>query len=237
MDKEDLLKKYFKQTLSEQEQKEFYLLLDTDSDFKVMFEEYSDFNLAFKSHEAEQLKDFLKSIDDQPKIKKTVWYKTPLFYYSAVAILIIALCVPFLMRPSADSLYNDYFDTYPNVEQPIVRGTVKNSAYNAFDLYENNRFVEAAQKFEVILKDTNNSNLRFYYAMSLLNSSQYDLAQIQLSELDQQDFDYKDETLWYLSLILIKKKQTQEAITKLKELDKSNSPFKSKERKLLLQKL
>jgi len=237
MNKEDLLKKYFRQSLSEDEEKEFTLLLESDDDFKALYEEYSNFNLAFKSHEAQELKAFLTSVDKQRDVKKITWYKSSTFYYLAAAILIIALCLPFLLKPSASSLYNDFYEVYPNVEQPVVRGSEETNTYNAFKAYEASDYNLATKAFEALLQTDSNPNYKFYFAMSLLNDGKFDQALNTLTDLENLKFSYTDETLWYMSLILIKQEQPLKAISKLELLDKSGSPFKSEERKVLLQKL
>ena len=237
MNKEDLLKKHFRQSLSEEEEKEFKLLLESDNDFKALYEEYLNFNLAFKSHEAEELKAFLASVDEQEDVKKITWYKSSTFYYLVAAVLIIALCLPFLLKPSASSLYNDFYEVYPNVEQPVVRGSQETNSYNAFKAYEASNYGLATKAFEELLQTESNPNYKFYFAMSLLNDGKFDQALNALTDLEDLKFNYTDETLWYMSLILIKQGQPLKAIPKLELLDKSNSSFKSEKRKVLLQKL
>lgn len=237
MNKEDYIQKYFKQSLSKDETKEFKILLDNDSEFKALFEEQLDLRSAFKYHEATVLKNYLKSIDNSYKTKTIPWYRTSIFYYAAAAILIIGLCVPFLLGPSSDVQFEDYFEVYPNVEQPIVRGTEETEISVAFKAYEANKFPIAIDAFRNLLEEGDNPNYRFYYAMSFLNNNQTDLALKELSKIESINFDYQNEVLWYTALIHIKNKETSEALTKIKELENLGSSFKSKERKLLLQKL
>ena len=237
MNKEDLLQKYFKNTLSQKEGEHLKSLLETDADFKASFEEYNNFNLAFESHEAGALKSFLKSLDNTDKIQQIKWYKNTKIIYLAAAILVIALCIPFLVKPDVNNLYNDYFDLYPNVEQPIVRGYEETEISTAFKAYEAEEFPAAIDAFQNLLEEDNNPNYRFYYAMSLLNNDQSDLALEELSQLENIDFDYQNEVLWYKALIHLKNNENKQAIAKLNELENSGSSFKSKERKVLLQQL
>ena len=59
MNKEQLIQKYFKGSLSLEEEKELKSLLENDDDFNAQFEDYSNMNKAFKSAEAVKLKEFL----------------------------------------------------------------------------------------------------------------------------------------------------------------------------------
>lgn len=237
MNKEDLLQKYFKNTLSQKEEEHFKSLLETDADFKATYEEYNNFNLAFKSHEADTLKSFLKSLDGTNKIRRLKWYQNTKFIYLAAAVLVLALCIPFLVKSDINDLYNDYFQVYPNVEQPIVRGAEETEINSAFKAYEANKYSLAIDAFRNLLEEDNNPNYRFYYAMSFLNNNQTELALKELSQLENINFDYQYEVLWYTALIHLKNNETNEAVAKLNELENSESSFKSKERKVLLQKL
>lgn len=234
MTKDDLLKNYFKKSLSKKDEEEFFMLLDTDRDFKAQYNEYLDFNLAFKSHEANELKDFLKSIDKKSITKKTTRYKKSAFYYAAAAVLVLALCVSFLLKPSSNSLYENYFEVYPNVEQPIVRGSEDTTFTNAFKFYENGDYTSAEKEFETILKTIENPNYKFYYAMSLLNNEKFDKALQQLNQI--QNSDYEAEINWYKALIYLKKEDVFNA-TKYLQAIASKSTFKTKEAKILLAKI
>ncbi|NRB59879.1 MAG: hypothetical protein HRU50_08105 [Winogradskyella sp.] len=237
MKKEDLIQKYFKEVLTPQEEKEFSSLLENDSDFKLEFEEYSNLQKAFKINEADELKDFLKNIEASEADIALPWYKKQYIYYVAAAVLVIGLCIPMLMKPSSSDLYNSYFEIYPNVEQPVVRGDNDNASNNVFQAYESNNFEKSSEGFKALLEKETNPNFRFYYAMSLLNSQKYDEALSELNVLESLEFDYIAETLWYSALISIKKEQFESAKSYLQILDNSNSSFKSKERKVLLKKL
>lgn len=235
MDREELIKKYYKESLSTEETMEFSKLIKTDEDFKAKFEDYANFNKAFKANEAEDLKNFLRDLDS--KEVKQLWYKKPVFYYAAAAVLIIALCVPLFTKTSTNNFYNDFYEAYPNVEQPIVRGSNKNVSYEAFLAYENANYSKSAQLFKSLLESSENINYRFYYAMALLNDSKYNKALEELTILETKTFDYHDETLWYAALILIKQEKIELAKSKLQQLENTKSKFKSKERQLLLEKL
>ena len=237
MNKEQLIQKYFKGSLSLEEEKELKSLLENDDDFNAQFEDYSNMNKAFKSAEAVELKEFLNQLEEKTVSSNTQWYKNSVLYYATAAILIISLCIPFLINPSPESIYENFYEAYPNVEQPIVRGAQQDDISKAFQDYENGNYNVATENFKVLLQKDSNPNYRFYYGMALLNDAKYEFALEELSKIENLDFDYKEETLWYQSLILIRVKKFEEAKLKLKRLDDLGSMFKSEERKLLLHKL
>ncbi len=95
----------------------------------------------------------------------------------------------------------------------------------------------AENEFETLLEINNNPNIRYYFASSLLNQSKYDLALEQFQILNQLNFDYNDESIWYTALIYIRTEDYDNAKAQLKRLNSKNSVFKAKERKVLLEKL
>ncbi len=236
MKKDALIQGYFNHTLSDEELQQFQKYLEMSSDFKLEFETYKDLHLALKHHETETLKTHLKALENDIPLTKTHWYTKPLWRYAIASIIVIALCYTFFFRGSED-LYNTYFDVYPNVYQPVVRGDTPTANNTAFMAYEKSDFNRAVEAFGKSLESDNNSNIRFYYAMSLMNSGNITKAQHELETLSTLDFKFKTETRWYLTLLYLKLENYDKAKGMLQELNKTNPQFKIEERKLLLQKL
>lgn len=234
MTHEELIQGYFKNKLSKDNLKYFDRLLESDPDFKVQFEDYQNMNYAFFENEKQDLKDYLKNLDDDKAVSIKKRYKGSWLRYAAASIVIFGLSYTFWVTNSG-SLYDDYFEIYPNVEQPIVRNSNEND--EAFLFYENANYEKAAESFKSLLETNNNPNIRFYYALSLLNSGNQANANTELKKLSKMNFDYQSESFWYSALIDIKMEDFDAAIKHLEALDNSNSSFKSKERKVLLQKL
>ncbi|BAO75183.1 hypothetical protein [Winogradskyella sp. PG-2] len=234
MTREELIQGYFKNTLSDSEVQSLKKRLKTDADFKAEFEDYENIHLAFIENEKKVLKERLKNLDNTGLTESKSWLQSSWLRYAAASIIVIGLCYTFLFQNS-ESMYETYFDVYPNVEQPVVRNSSANN--DGFLAYENANYQKAVIEFESLLESIDNPNIRFYYAMSLMNLGNINDAGKQLESLLATDFEYKAETLWYNALIYVKKDNIDLAIANLKTLDSSNSSFKSKERKLLLQKL
>ena len=71
MKHEELILKYFNKTATEVEEREVALLLDTDTDFKAIFDEHKNMQMAYKINETDDLKAYLNFIDSQnPSLMK-----------------------------------------------------------------------------------------------------------------------------------------------------------------------
>ena len=235
MHTEQLIQNYIANSLSETDKAKVDYLLETDSAFKAEFEAHKDMAVAFKISEAESLKKRFQQLEGSPKKRQL---KLNSYLYLAIAsIVVLGFFYNYFNSLSGDQLFNSYYDISPNTYQPITRGTDHTINYDAFRAYENKNFISAEHEFKTLLETTNNPNIRYYYASSLLNQSKFDLAMEQFKMLNKVDFDYTDESLWYTALIYVKTEDYDNAKAYLNRLKAKNSAFKTKERKVLLEKL
>jgi tetratricopeptide (TPR) repeat protein len=107
-------------------------------------------------------------------------------------------------------LYNQYFEIYPNVYQPVVRGSSEEST-KAFMYYENKDYDKAQRAFLSLLEEENNPNIRFYYALSLLNDNLPEKGLEELKKLQNIQFEFQAEVLWYSALTNLKIENNLEA--------------------------
>ncbi|MGC6431969.1 MAG: hypothetical protein ACON5F_13065 [Jejuia sp.] len=233
MKSEKLIAKYVKGELTSEEQKEFDNLINTNPDFKLEVEEYRDIHQAFKIKESEDLKGYLKSIDETEKPPKTNKYGKLIAFLTAACLIIGAFF--FLDRtPSPDEMYASHFEVYPNVLQPIVRGETATSS-DAFRAYENKNYNDAEVAFQNLLKTNKDVNLEFYYAMTLLNQNKFDQAKAILYNLKSKQQDFLAETYWYSALVAIKQNNFISAKKDLETLTNIDPSFKQKDREALFQ--
>lgn len=123
------------------------------------------------------------------------------------------------------NLYKQHFDIYPNVYQPIVRGESDTESSTAFMYYENKMYKEAQNAFESLLKEENNPNIRFYYALSFLNEGNTQQATEEFDNLKNIEFEFKAETYWYHALALIKLEKYDDAKVLLEKLKAEQYEF------------
>lgn len=235
MNNDILISKYIKGKLTSEEQQEFDNLIQNNPDFKLEVEEYRDIHQAFKQKENEDLKDFLRSIDKAQKPLETN-KNTKLIAFLTAACLIIGAFLFLNRTPSPDEMYAAYYEPYPNVLQPIVRGEAQASS-EAFRAYENKNYAEAEVAFAELLKTNSDANLEFYYAMTLLNQDKFEEAKRILNRLKSKEQDFLAETYWYSALIALKQNDLVLAKKELEALSNINSMFKQKDRERLLKSL
>ena len=236
MNHEELILKYFNKTLSKDEESRVSHLLEKDTSFKTLFEEHSNMHMAFKINEQENLTRYLKNIDINNKhfSKKIL---TPKIIAFATACCLIISAFYFVNNTNDSSnIYEDYFNSYPNVLEPVVRGetTVNNDAFIA---YENKNYSKAETLFNNILKKEPNADIEFYYAMSLLNQNKTKEAQEVLNLLKSKKHEFIPEVYWYSALISIKNNDYELAKKEITALNLLDSNFKKTERIKLLNQL
>ncbi len=236
MDKEQLIQGYITNTLSETDKKIVEKRLKTDEDFKVAFGAHNDVVMAYKLAEAQSLKETFQKLE-QKKSKNTRFSISKIGYSAIASVLIIGLLYIFNNDPTGNDLFNSNFTSYPNTYQPVTRNISENENSEAFIAYENKDFQNAELAFEKILKTSENPNIRFYYAMTLLNTAKFDQALAQLNGITTDNHEYTEETLWYKALIYLQKEDFKNAKTSLEALDRLNSSFKSNERTQILKEL
>lgn len=231
MNKEDLLNKYFEKSLNEEESAFFYQLIESDLEFKSEFEYRNQVKKAIALNEREKLREKLKSFESKPRRVNSLWY-------AAAASLVIVFSFYFILfnqNHTSEELYNEYFEVYPNVVQPIVRGDGNSLVNEAFVAYENENYGQSAQFFQNIYTTTNEEYALFYQGMSLLNADQIQKAD-DLFETHSWSENYIYKVNWYLALSKLKQNQTQEAKELLlKNINSGN--YKVEEAEELLDKL
>ena len=236
MNNQQLIKKYFNNTLSIDERKRLDMLLENDQDFKREFEEHKSLHRAFEINEAEQLKRKLKDIESnntsQPPSNSSKHWFLPM---AAMVLVILGLSV--YLSFFNTNLYDEYFEIYPNVYQPVVRSTSQSIADKAFVYYENKKYEKAQQSFELLLKSNPNPNIQFYYALSLLNDGKTKKASTEFENLLDTNFEFQPEVYWYYALAEIKLENLDQAKTILQTAENLNFSFKAKERKKILKDL
>ena len=211
MTKEDLISGYFKNTLSTSQRERFDKLLLEDSVFKSEFEEYGSVRNAFKLNEAEALKAKLKAIEASskpPKLRFLSYIK-----YTIAASIIAAVGIGIMYKLNTQSIYDEFYKTYPNVYQPVVRSDA--DANKAFLYYESGAHEKAQQEFQTMLAQEYNPNVAFYCGLSYLETKDFEKAIQQFETINGEDFEFKDELLWYSALAYIGVESYQKASNQL----------------------
>lgn len=228
MENEDLLHKYFEQQLSEEEKVLFASLLQNDSEFAKEVEYQKNVKKAITLNERETLKQKLKSYEAKPKFRTANWLS------AAVVILFLGGLTWFQLQPSSpEKLFQEYYQSYPNVVAPTVRGeSERNLKSDAFYEYDSRNYEKSLTLFSKIYADEGVDYALFYKAMSLLELKRYSEAIASFDEFKTTDNNaFSPFVKWYKALSYLKLNEKEKAILLLHELAEEENPqqFKAKE--------
>lgn len=228
MENEDLLHKYFEQQLSEEEKVLFASLLQNDAAFAKEVEYQKNVKKAIILNEREAIKQKLKSYEAKPKFRTAYWLS------AAVVILFLGGLTWFQLQPSSpEKLYQEYYQSYPNVVAPTVRGdSERNIKSDAFYEYDSRNYEKSLTLFSKIYADEGVDYALFYKAMSLLELKRYSEAIASFDEFKTTDNNaFSPFVKWYKALSYLKLNEKEKAILLLHELAEEENPqqFKAKE--------
>ncbi|HZH55021.1 MAG TPA: tetratricopeptide repeat protein [Sphingobacteriaceae bacterium] len=254
MDREELIAKYIQGKVTEQELEIIRELIQTDEDFREELAFESGLRRAIKQEERQDLKSFLaelekghssqadsenlQTINHQHKgsnAKKILQFSV---LGKAAAVLLIGFGAWWFLNQSPDhnALYNTYYEPYPNIVAPTVRGPESTASITAeaFRLYDNKDFPAAATLFEQLTKREDASYAHFYLAQSLLADGHASEA---IEVLEDPNWEVPDNLRtprnWYLALAHLKIGNTEKSRPLLEQIERANST-KSGEAKRLL---
>src|SRR5690606_8595297 len=117
MNKEALVERYFSGQISQEDFLLLETLLENDGEFKKDFHAQLEVRQTIANEKNASLKKRLDRLENKAA-PKTRWYP-----YAAAIIVLIGLGFFFFnARPDHQELYAEYFEAYPNVVAPTVRG-------------------------------------------------------------------------------------------------------------------
>ncbi len=231
MSNDELIQKYFEGRLSLTERTTFDALLsDIEFAAEVRFQE--NLKKAITAQERKKLKVKLQSFES----KKSTFPKW-LAYAASILIIVGITYWIYILNPSNDKLYSQYFETYPNVVEPIIRNNDGETTIRlqAFEAYENGAYEKSAELFNGIVESSGDEPARFYLALSLMNLEDLSEASEILSQTTWSP-KFSDKALWYLALCQLKLGNIPESKSTLRIIAESGG-YQSKEAAELLNKL
>lgn len=230
---EELINKYFEKTLTEKELVEFNKKLETDNEFKAEFEFQKSVQSAIRAKERAEIKNLVASFE-KPK-QYNGWWK-----YAAAAVVVIiggwVVFQQFLGKSDTSKLYMSYYQTYPNVIAPNVRGeseeTVKTRAFAA---YEAGDFLTSAQLFGKLKEQVSEDYATFYEGISYLeiNKPEKTIALFENEKFNSSKTQLENYRQWYLALAYLKTNQKEKAIGLFSKICNSANPQKEKAQEIL----
>lgn len=216
MDKELLLYHYFSNQLTEEQQKLFDDLLETDADFKSQFEFEKDLQQAIRKQEKQDLKAKLQGFEQELQQGSPVSRTKSRFRpWSIAASIAMLLAVGWFSYNSFSNvtnqdLYESHFEPYPNTVFTITRSDgVQSEEREAFVAYESEDYERAAKLFLDAGENIEHGN--FYLAQVLLQLNRDEEAIELLARSILEDSAFEAEANWYLALAYLKLDNTESA--------------------------
>lgn len=170
-------------------------------------------------------KEYLKSVEKTVvKPKKTNW----LIAASIIAIIGFSGYFIFNQQPlSNQELYAENFTPYQNVVAPIVRNRENlNKKALVFAHYELGEYQKAIEQFNDLTStgSTDIITINFYKANAYLMIGEYQKAKDLLQQIiDNNNQEWKNESLWYLGLAYLKLDEKDNASLYLQKLQQQKS--------------
>lgn len=231
MHREEIIQKYLQNRLSEKERAQFEMDLQNSEELQQQFKEFKHIQAAIQHAEYDRLKNEFKTLETTYSSRNTRFFN---WRIAATVLVLMSLgSLLWLSQPvDVDRLYAQYFTAYPNTLQPIVRGDQDNRAL-AFTYYENKDYNKAATAFSSLLVKHNDADIRFYYALSLLNAKKLESAKHELEALLLSNTQYKEPLWWYLGLIEMKLDNKSKAIAYFQMLQSPQAYNHKKAQKLI----
>ncbi|GAB3646102.1 hypothetical protein GCM10028791_05530 [Echinicola sediminis] len=230
----ELIEKYFENSLSPHQLEEFEELMAIDKEFSSEVEFQKQLKAAIIREERANLKADLQSLDNPTKTYSLRWW-----HVAAGVVLLIGLTwlASTMINPQPNHLYMTYFEPYPNVVAPVVRGddnVEDDLKSHAFHLYDQGQYEKAVPVFEQLYRDGGKEYALLYQAVSLMASNR-SLEAIPL--LDQHDWTvegrYTEVAHWYLGLAFLDNQQIPKAKIYLQKVEQTSHPLANPAAQLL----
>lgn len=226
--------------MDKQEQQEFELLLQTDTELRGYVEQYQQATMALKQHFAadenlDRLKGTIGTLNNQyfkPEAKvvemapvaKVVSFKTYTRWISGVAaVLIIGLLV---FNPWRKSLYEQY-DTVTTMSVAERGAGPQTDLEKAAAYYNKKEFSNAeALLAKQYAADSANTLVRYYYALTLIHDKQEAKARSVLQWIYNGNSAFKYDAAYYIALSYVKQKDNTSAKKWLKLVPNGTANYK-----------
>jgi hypothetical protein len=230
MDKETLINTYFEKLLTAEEQKLFDSLMESDTDFAQEVAFQKNLKKAIILNEREALKKKLASFENRKPEAQP--FKIG---YAAASILLICGLGFYFSQNSSTSVYNEFYQTYPNVVAPTVRGeNGTDIKAEAFFEYDNGNYEKSLALFSEIYEAEKDDYALFYRALSQMELQKTTEAIVTFKQFDlSKNNAFTPFVKWYLALAYLKEDQKENAMPLLKSLSETENPQQEMALKLI----
>ena len=234
----ELIEKFFGGELDEQQNKVVTDRLDTDEQFKDLYNKEKILIKGIRHAGMQSDLAFIKTLENSfeqnhfSEKSKTLW--KPLAIAASLSLFMLAYFLYTAKPETPEELFQAYFKPYPNVVDPIVRGeNAINKRTEAFEAYENGDYAKASRLFNDLLKEKKEAGILLLLGNANLMLGKNAEAKENFITLSK-DFDELDlQAKWFLSLCYLRSGDVENARKMLKELGETEVSYATKAKELL----
>ena len=226
---------YLNNEMPQAEKELFEQRLNSDNQFRESFNLYKETTAMLENKFDSKTIDFkenLKSIskthfsEKEEDKSKVINFKP--FYYAIAASVVLAFGTWFMMQGNPE--YGD-FNQHENAYF-TERGSIIKNLRLAQNAFNEKNYKVAIENFEIVLKDYDKPEVRFFYGISLLEENRYAEAETNFVSIQNGTSIYKDKATWYLALSKLKQNQFEECKNYIKQIPEDAEDY-AKAQKLL----
>lgn len=226
---------YLNNEMPQAEKELFEQRLNSDNQFRESFNLYKETTAMLENKFDSKTIDFkenLKSISkthfSENKEDKSRVINFKPFYYAIAASVVLAFGTWFMMQGNPE--YGD-FNQHENAYF-TERGSIIKNLRLAQNAFNEKNYKVAIENFEIVLKDYDKPEVRFFYGISLLEENRYSEAETNFTNIQEGTSVYKDKATWYLALSKLKQNQFEECKNYIKQIPEDAEDYE-KAQKLL----
>jgi hypothetical protein len=232
----ELIERYFDNELTPSETDQLKDRLKNDFEFQKLFDQEKLLVNTIRVEAAKKDLQFLKEIENSLAGSQRSYIRRHWYYYAAAAsisIIVLALWMPWGKENPAE-LYMAYFQPYPNVFEPTLRGESNLSLRaQAYQAYDQENFQRASEIFSQLVTEKPDAGMLMLLGNSNLILGKTELAKKNFMQLIDQSEDLDAEGKWYLSLCHLKLGDVSAARSLLADIASSENPKKAEASELL----
>lgn len=223
---DELRNKYLQGKLTEPERQAFERNLSSEEKKELAYELGVRDEIVRK-----ELRKKIAGFEEGNRRKRMI---NPTYISIAASVFLITSSV-FYFTKDDESLFDQYYDQYPNYELTTTRGEENLSnrglAYAAYDAGDYQVAIEEFNKLEVLLAPD-----YFFRGVSYIQVKEHDRALSDFQKvIDLEDASYGTASVWYTALIHVNANNKEKAIPLLEKLGAGQSEFAETSRALLAQ--
>lgn len=238
-----LLERYIEHSLTEDEIYRVEKRLANEPTFKELYKSekllVNGIRYGHLKGRLDQLKSLeatLPAITSSRPAAKVIFLKSYWKQLAVAASLILSVISYLILNRPTDpgDLYAEYFQPYPNIILPKVRGTQEqNQETDAISAYENHDYEQAARGFREILATKPEPGILLLLGNANLILGNTDEALENFITLSKDFNEFDIQAKWFQSLCYLKKKDVNSAKLLLEEIAAGDSSYKSKAKEVL----